>query len=159
MPIVNGVPISMLPPVPVAPQFTDIFPAVQAGVTYKETLQQVFNLFGSISPLIVWTDVTGTSATMVANNGYMADNAGLVTLTLPATAAQFTMLQIAGNGAGGWTIAQGAGQSINFGNVTSTVGVGGSISSTNKYDQLTLMCVVADTTWTVRSSVGNLTIV
>jgi hypothetical protein len=159
MPIVNGVPISMLPPVPVAPQFTDIFPAVQAGVTYKETLQQVFNLFGSISPLVVWTDVTGTSSPMVANNGYLADNAGLVTLTLPATAAQFSMIQVAGNGAGGWTIAQNAGQSINFGTHTSTVGVGGSLSSTNRYDQVSLLCVVANTTWTVRNSVGNLTIV
>ena len=31
-----------------------------------------------------WTEVTGTSSSMSINNGYIANNAGLVTLTLPS---------------------------------------------------------------------------
>ena len=106
-----------------------------------------------------WTDVTTTTQAMVANNGYIADNAGLVTLTLPSTAAQGTLISICGNGAGGWTIAQNASQSIHFGNVTTTIGAGGSLASSNRYDQVDILCVVANTTWNVRSAVGNLTYV
>lgn len=106
-----------------------------------------------------WNDVTGTSASMAVDNGYMANNAALVTLTLPTTAAQFTKLKVAGNGAGGWTIAQNAGQSINFSSLTTTVGAGGSLSSINQYDAVEIICVVADTTWNVISSMGNITVV
>jgi len=106
-----------------------------------------------------WTDVTGTSATMVANNGYIADNAGLVTLTLPATAAQGTMIKVAGNGSGGWKIAQVAGQTIHFGSVNTTTGATGSLASTNRYDQIDLLCTVANTDFVVRAAQGNITIV
>jgi hypothetical protein len=106
-----------------------------------------------------WTDVTGTTQAMVANNGYIADNAGLVSFTLPTTAAQGTLISVCGNGAGGWTILQNALQSIKFGSVTTTTGTGGSLSSTNLHDQVDILCTVANTTWVVRSSVGNLTYV
>jgi hypothetical protein len=106
-----------------------------------------------------WTDVTGTTQAMVANNGYIADNAGIVTMTLPVTAAQGTLISIAGNGAGGWAVAQNASQNIKFGNQTTTTGVGGSLASTNRYDQIDLLCTVANTTWVVRSSIGNITFV
>ena len=110
---------------------------------------------------ITWTDVTGTSATMAVNNGYLADNAGLVTLTLPATAAQFSLIRVAGIGAGGWTIAQNANQKIIFGSSTTTTGAGGSLSSSNANDCVEILATVggANTTWTVLSSIGNLTVV
>lgn len=106
-----------------------------------------------------WVDVTGTTQAMAVNTGYIADNAGLVTMTLPATAAQGTVLSVAGNGAGGWRIAQNALQSIKIGNQQTTVGVGGSLSSTNANDQLQLLCVVANTTWVTMSGWGNITVV
>lgn len=107
-----------------------------------------------------WVDVTGTSATMAVNTGYLADNAGLVTLTLPATAVQFSLIRIAGIGAGGWTVAQAANQKIIFGSKTSTTGVTGSIASTNANDCVELLATVggASTTWTVLSAVGNITV-
>lgn len=111
---------------------------------------------------VTWTDVTGTSASMAVNNGYLADNAGLVTLTLPATATQFSVLKIKGYGAGGWTIAQNASQQIRFGSATATTaGVSGSLASTNLNDGVELLATVggASTIWTVTSSVGNITIV
>lgn len=103
-----------------------------------------------------WNNVTGTSASMAVENGYGANNAGLVTLTLPVTAAQFTEIQVSGIGAGGWTIAQNANQLIHVGSVASTTGVGGSVSSTNRYDQVTLLCVVANTEWAVTANFGAL---
>lgn len=106
-----------------------------------------------------WTNVTGTTQAMSPDNGYMANNAGLVTLTLPTTAAQFTMILISGFGAGGWKIAQNASQSIRLGDQTTTVGTGGSVSSNNLNDQVSLMCVVANTTWIARAGWGNLVIV
>jgi hypothetical protein len=111
-------------------------------------------------PYITWNDVPGNSQTMVADNGYVADNAGLCTMTLPVTAAFGTILFVVGNGAGGWKIAQHAGQNIRLGSAGSTtVGTGGSLASTNQYDSIQLLCVVADTTWNSISMDGNITII
>lgn len=97
----------------------------------------------------VWNNVTTTSQAMSVDNGYVANNAGLVTLTLPATAAFGTGMAIIGLGAGGWVMAQNAGQTVHIGSAQSTVGVGGSIASTNRYDSLELICTVANTTWSI----------
>lgn len=108
---------------------------------------------------LTWNDVTGTSASMAVHNGYLADNAGLVTLTLPVTAAQFSVIAVAGWGAGGWKIAQNSGQSIQFGSAAaSTSGATGFIASTNRYDCVYLLCTVANTNFLVLNSVGNITI-
>jgi len=109
---------------------------------------------------VSWSEVTTTSQAMVADSGYLCNNAGLVTCTLPATAAQFTTLEVVGKGAGGWAIAQNAGQTIIWdeSNAT-TVGVGGSLASTDDYDRVRLMCTVTDTTWTLMSGKGNCLIV
>lgn len=98
---------------------------------------------------ISWTDVVGTTQSMAIDRGYTANNAGLVTLTLPATAAYGTAISIIGKGAGGWLIAQNAGQSIRLGTSTTTIGVGGSLASTNPSDSINLICTTADTVWTV----------
>jgi hypothetical protein len=95
-----------------------------------------------------WTTVTGTSQAMLGNNGYISNNAGLVTLTLPATSSVGDEIDIIGQGAGGWSIAQGAGQQIIIGNTSSTVGAGGSVVSTNRRDSLQLICTTANTEWT-----------
>ena len=108
---------------------------------------------------VTWNDVTGTSASMAVNNGYLSDNAGLVTLTLPSTVPQFSVIAVAGFGAGGWTIAQNAGQLIHFGSTTTTTGAGGSLSSTNRYDAIYLLNVAANTTFVVLNSIGNITVV
>ena len=111
---------------------------------------------------MAWVDVTGTSASMAINTGYLADNVGLVTLTLPATAAQFSSIKVQGYNTGGWKIAQNASQQILFGSATpTTAGTGGSLASTNANDSVTLLAVVggSSTIWTVSSSVGNITIV
>lgn len=94
-----------------------------------------------------FTLVTGTTQNMSADAGYVTNNAGLVTLTLPTTAAFGTAISVVGLGAGGWKIAQNASQTIHVGSSATTVGVGGSLASTNQYDSISLVCVVANTTW------------
>lgn len=106
-----------------------------------------------------WSEVTGTSQAAAVNNGYIANNAGLVTITLPDTAALGSIVRVAGLGAGGWLIAQNASEIIHFGNQVTTTGVGGSLASINRYDAVELVCVVANTEWAVISSQGSLTIV
>jgi len=106
-----------------------------------------------------WNNVTGTSQAMEVENGYLSNNAALVTLTLPTTADQFSRIRVVGLGAGGWLVAQNAGQTIHFDSVSTTVGTGGSLASVNQYDVIELLCVVENTTWSVVSSVGNITIV
>lgn len=105
-----------------------------------------------------WTVVTTTSQAMAINSGYISNNAGLVTLTLPATAAVGSIVEVQGLGAGGWQIAQNASQLIHFGSVVTTTGTAGFLASTNQYDSITLLCVVANTTWTVLGGPqGNIT--
>lgn len=108
---------------------------------------------------ITWNEVTGTSQAAAVNNGYIANNASLVTITLPDTAAVGSIVRIAGKGAGGWRLAQNASESINFGSSVTTTGAGGYLEFTNQYDAVEVLCIVADTTWVVLSSVGNLTVV
>ncbi len=107
---------------------------------------------------LAWTDVTGTSQAMAVNNGYTANNAALVTLTLPATAAYGTVMSVVGKGAGLWKIAQNASQTIHFGITNTTTGTGGSLASNFQYDVVTILCTIANTDFTVIDSVGNLTV-
>lgn len=94
-----------------------------------------------------WTVVTGTSQAMSPDNGYIANNAGLVTLSLPTTCPVGGTLKIMGEGAGGFLISQAAGQQTIIGTSSSTVGVGGSIASTNSGNTIVLVCIIANTTF------------
>lgn len=107
-----------------------------------------------------WVDQTTGSVTMTANTGYTSDDgASLVTFTLPTSSAIGDFVEINGKGSGLYTIAQATGQQIHFGNLTTTSGASGSVSSTLQYDCIRLRCLTANTIWGVVSSVGNFTIV
>lgn len=107
---------------------------------------------------ITWNEVTGTSQAAAVDNGYLTNNASLVTVTLPSTAAVGEVVRVAGSGAGGWRVAQNASEIIHFGNADTTTGTGGRLDSTNRYDAVELICIVANTEWVVASSMGNITI-
>lgn len=108
---------------------------------------------------LFWSDVSGTTQAMAVNHGYVADNGALVTFTLPVTAAFGDIMWVVGRGGGGWAIDQNAGQQMILGGLSTTVGVGGSISSTNQRDSVLLLCTLQDTEFTVLTAVGNPTIV
>ena len=111
---------------------------------------------------LTWSVVT-VDASFTANTGTIANKAGLLTMTLPASGAIGDIIRITGiNSALGWKIAQNANQQIFMGtSVGTTVGTGGSIASINIRDSLEMVCVVAgaSTVWNVLSSEGNFTIV
>jgi hypothetical protein len=108
---------------------------------------------------MTWTREAGAAVAMAVMHGYINTNAGLTTLTLPAVATVGQVIGIQGEGAGGWIIAQNAGQNIQYGNITTTVGVGGSLASTDLFDSITLMCRVANTSWSLVTAVGTFDII
>lgn len=128
------------------------------------TNTNVLTLVGGVPAWVVpatgvtWTNITGTTQSMSSNSGYFSNNAGAVAFTLPTTAALFEYVEIVGI-QGSWNIVQGVGQSIAFGNVTTTVGAGGLLSSTVATDNVKLQCIVANTKWQVVRSFGNITYV
>ncbi len=142
---------------------------VNASLLYQETGASPFTI--GTTPIIftrysistssfLWFTITAASQSMAVNNGYIANSAGLVSLLLPATSSVGDEIAVSGLGAGGWSITQNAGQNIQVGSVSSTVGVGGSVSSTNRYDSLRMVCLLANTTWAVSGGIqGIVTIV
>jgi hypothetical protein len=109
---------------------------------------------------LTWTVVTGTTQAAAVNNAYIANNAGLVTVTLPATSAVGDTVIVTGiNNATGWKVAQNAGNTIFFGTSTTTAGTGGSLASTNTRDTVWMVCMTANATWNVVNSIGNITVV
>lgn len=97
-------------------------------------------------------------ASMVANTAYTSFPAALTTYTLPTRFAVGDTFQVIGSGAGGWVIAQNALQQIFYPPTATSVGVGGSIASTNRYDTVTLQAIYADTTLSVVAQTGTLTV-
>ncbi len=134
--------------------------AITAGANITVTnAANSITIASSGGTTFTWTEVTGTSQSMAVANGYILNNAGLVTATLPTTAAVGDLISIVGKGAGGWLLAQNSSQLINFSSATTTTGVGGSLASTNQYDCVDIICTVANLVFTVRHAVGNLTVV
>ncbi len=107
-----------------------------------------------------WHEVT-TDTAMEATNGYSVKSALGVpaVMTLPVTAAFGTIIEITGNSTDLYTIAQNANQQIQWDGLTTTLGAGGSLTSTQPYQSIKLLCVEADLIWNVLSSTGNFTIV
>jgi len=104
----------------------------------------------------VWNDVSGTTQAAAVNNGYIISNASQTTVTLPATAAVGSTFAVAGKGAAGWILQANTGQVIHYGSSATTSA--GSLTSTNQWDSVTIVCVTANTTFAVIASQGILTV-
>lgn len=59
-----------------------------------------------------WQTVAGTNLQVQTGKGYLLTNDALVTVTLPASPAPGEVIRVSGSGAGGWILAQNAGQSV-----------------------------------------------
>lgn len=105
-----------------------------------------------------WETITTTSHAMEMSKGYIPNNVGLVTLTLPTTAVVGSEIKLMGLGAGGFKIAQNASQTITHLDKASTVGVTGYVASTDKYDCFTLRCAETDTHFRMTGVEGNITV-
>lgn len=129
-----------------------------AGITIGNTAGAITISTGGAG--YSWTEVTGLTQAMAANNGYILNNAALVTATLPAVAAVGDTFMVQGKGAGLYRIAQNATQTIHFGNVDTTTGTGGYLEATNQYDSIELVCITANTDFAVLTGPqGSITIV
>ncbi len=106
---------------------------------------QVVDSTSNVNPILVF-------------NGYITGGAALTTFLLPAAANIGDVFIVTGLSSL-FQIQQNAGQSIIVGSRTSTVGAGGSISSTMVSDSVMIVCVTANTVFKVFSSMGNLTVV
>lgn len=97
------------------------------------------------------TVTTGSSQSFSLHGGFFTanNNSTRVIYTLPSFCAAGNMFRISGLGSQGWRINQNAGQTIRVGNSVTTSGVGGYISSTNQYDSIELICIVADTQFSI----------
>ena len=123
----------------------------------------VTNAAGSItlaSGAVIWS-VQATGTSLLANEGFISTAATAQNFPLPAASCPVgSILEITGNGAGLVTVTQNAGQSIRFGNSVSTVGVTGSVGSSEQGDAIKLVCTVSDTTFqAVTGSIGNWNVV
>lgn len=108
---------------------------------------------------LTWAVVTGATQAMTSNNGYIANRAGTVAFSLPTTCAVGDVIAVTGiNTATGWSIAWTTNQQVFFGTATTTVTTG-SLASTNIRDTVYIVCVIANLTWNVVSSIGNITCV
>lgn len=105
---------------------------------------------------VVWNDVSGTTQSAAVNQGYIISNASQTTVSIPATAAEGSVFSVAGKGAAGWILQMNTGQTCHFGNAATSSA--GSLTSTNQWDAVTILCVTANTTFSVISSIGNLTV-
>lgn len=105
-----------------------------------------------------WAVITANQSAAI-NSSYITNSTNLITLALPATAPVGSVLEVTGIGTGGWRIGQAAGQQVFFGSVSSTSGAAGQLNSTQSRDAIRLVCVTADTTWQVISSIGNIDVI
>ena len=90
---------------------------------------------------------SSTPVTAAVGNVYVITDASTVTVTLPVTAAFGSIIGVVGDGAGGWIVQPGTGQTIKLVNASA----GTSITSAQQYDTIYMMCVVANTTWVAYS--------
>jgi hypothetical protein len=109
---------------------------------------------------VSWQTISA-SQTLVKNTGYICISpGGALSLALPSTASSTIgdLIEVTLDGATSWTITQAAGQQIRIANSQTTLGVGGSLTSTAQGDTLK-MVYQSSGKWNVISSIGNITIV
>ena len=107
-----------------------------------------------------WVEETTTSRALVVNQGVIGDNAGTITMTLPATAAQGDKFCFIQKGAGIISIAQNAGQTIHTILADTTTGVTGHLDTIDQWSSFCLVCVTANTDFALESgSHGSLAVI
>lgn len=105
-------------------------------------------------------NVTVANVVLASGNTYIINNGAVqVDLSLPLAAPIGSVYTIIGNSSGGWTVSQNAGQRLHFGNQSTTLGGGGSLTSSHRYDCITIRCVATNAEFVCYAAQGNLTVV
>lgn len=100
------------------------------------------------SAALSYTSVSGTSQAAIAGNGYILNNSGATTVTLPTTASSVIgdTIKIKGRSSVPWIIQANTGQIITIGNTSSATA--GTLTSSDGKDSLQLVYVAANE-WSV----------
>lgn len=131
------------------------FRSTASGTNRISTTNQVTYAFREGKP--PFEEITGTSHTAIPGGHYIANNAGLVTITLPSTFAVGDIVWVVGKGAGLWALDCPAGDVIHYGNQDTSSG--GTLTATNRYDAIQVVGTVANSEWTCTGvSQGNLSV-
>jgi len=104
-----------------------------------------------------WTIITADQ-TAAINTSYICNKAGLLTLTMPGTAAVGSVIGVMNhNTAAGISILSANPGQLDLGTSTATANTG-TLNSIALGDALFLVCVVANTTWRAYAVQGNWTV-
>lgn len=110
---------------------------------------------------LTFNAVSSSTQALAVNNTYYTTFSGLNVMTLPSTAATGSIIQIiAGPSGNTFKVAQNAGQLIYYAaqngvSVVTTTGTSGYLQSADPNTIVTLICVVANTTWQVLYANNN----
>jgi hypothetical protein len=96
-----------------------------------------------------WTTISGTSQSAAVNNGYVADDNSLVTVTLPGSFAVGDVIRIACHGSGRFKVTCAGGTFL-----VSSGEFYSSMEATERYNAIELIGI-ATGNWIVASSNGN----
>ena len=105
-----------------------------------------------------WITIT-ISQTLVPGFGYFVDGAAQVTLLLPTVANEGDTYVVWDVGGHGFKITQNAAQQILCGAELTTVGTGGSVTSTSLGDKLYIVCDIANTDFAANPQFGSFNVV
>jgi hypothetical protein len=139
---------------PVPPDASNIIHLIGSGDISVTGNPGTNTLTISATGLPTWNKIS-TNTALVANMGYICTGGGVLSLSLPATSNVGDIIEVTLDGSSGWSITQGAGQSIVLGNRVTTAGVGGSLTSTQQGDTFRAVCSVTNLRWNILSSMGN----
>ena len=108
--------------------FTGVNTFTNSGNTF------IGSFFGN--GLVGWIVVSGTSTQAISDAGYLLVSTQLTTVTLPPLPNVDDIVRVSGGGAGGWKVAQNAGQAIlgNFSGFSSSSWIASAASTVSWYD-------------------------
>jgi hypothetical protein len=101
-----------------------------------------------------FTSTSASSAlTAAVSTGYLLTSGSTQTVTLPTTFVAGAQIAVQSVGAGGFILKAGTGTTIQYG--TQPTSSGGTLSSSNRYDNCFVIGIVANTTWSVTSALTS----
>mgnify|MGYP001455752046 CR=1 FL=1 len=133
------------------------------GVSHFDSADFSVNASGFVTLLgtgmTTW-NLISVNTVGLTNNGYIAVSpGGALTVSLPATSAVGDIFELVLDGSTSWQLTQAAGQQVRLGALTTTLGAGGSLTSTSQGDHIRLVCRTANTLWTAVGYTGVITVV
>jgi hypothetical protein len=109
-----GIKISALTPI-ATPAYSDVFPVVQSGVTYKESFTQLQSLFAISGANTNITSMTGLTGVLKAPTAIQdSSGANIVTFASAASAVNYIQLESIGTGNGPMVSAFGSDTDVNL---------------------------------------------